>query len=47
MIDIPSVKELQRHTKLVMVNYDPAIDMPELFPPNVIAVGGMQIQPIV
>lgn len=46
MMDIPPVNELQRLTKLVMLNYDPAIDTPELLAPNVIAIGGMQIQPI-
>lgn len=46
MIDIPSVNELKRHTKMVMLNYDPAVDPPEHFPPNVIAVGGMQIETI-
>lgn len=45
MIDIPPVDELQRLTKLVMINYHPAIDTPEFLPPNVIPVGGMQIRP--
>lgn len=45
MTDIPPVDELQHLTKLVMINYDPAIDTPEFIPPNVIPVGGMQIRP--
>lgn len=44
MLDIPPVDELQRLTKLVMINYDPAIDTPANIPSNVIPVGGMQIR---
>lgn len=45
MNDILPTNELMRLSKLVMINYDPAIDIPEQFPPSVIPVGGLQIRP--
>lgn len=41
---VPSVKELQERTKLILINIDPAIDPPEPLLPNVIPVGGMQVK---
>lgn len=44
MYGIPPIEELSRHTKLAMINYDPAIDAPEQLPASIIGVGGLQIQ---
>lgn len=43
--DSPSLLELQRMSILYMTNYDPSVDGIQQLPPNVIAVGGLQIKP--
>lgn len=43
--DIPAGNELNRLHKLMLINYDFAIDTAEQFPINIIGVGGLQIQP--
>lgn len=41
--DMPSLKELEQKTKLLLLNADNAIDYPEPLQPNMILVGGLQI----
>jgi glucuronosyltransferase len=41
--DLPSVKEIDQKTVLMLVNSDNAIDYPEPIQPNMVQVGGMQI----
>lgn len=43
---LPAMASIGKLSKLAMINYDPAIDTPEQLPPNVIGVGGLQIQPV-
>lgn len=40
---MPSLKELEQKTKLLLLNADNAIDYPEPIQPNMILVGGLQI----
>lgn len=42
--DLPFVGDLERLTVLALVNTNPTIDYPEPLPPNVIAVGGLQVR---
>lgn len=42
--DLPYVGDLERHTKIALVNAHPVFDVPEPLPPNVIAVGGLQVR---
>lgn len=44
-IDLPYVGDLERHTVIALVNAHPVFDVPEPLPPNVIAVGGLQVRP--
>lgn len=41
--NIPTLAELEKHTKLSMVNSHPIITYVEPVPPNVIEIGGMQV----
>lgn len=41
----PSMLELGTKSVLYMTNYDPSVDGIQQIPPNVIAVGGLQIKP--
>lgn len=43
--DLPYVGDLERHTVIALVNAHPVFDVPEPLPPNVIAVGGLQVRP--
>lgn len=43
--DLPFVGDLERMSVLALVNTHPAFDYPEPLPPNVIAVGGLQVRP--
>ena len=40
---MPSLKEIEQKTKLLLLNSDHAIDYPEPLQPNMILVGGLQI----
>lgn len=42
--DFPHLDELQKRTVIALVNTHPSFDVAEPFPPNVIPVGGLQIQ---
>lgn len=42
--DILPIKELRQTASLVLINYNEIIDGAEQLPPNVIGVGGLQIQ---
>jgi glucuronosyltransferase len=42
--NMPSLRNLEEKTALVLLNYDSAIDVPEPILPNVIHVGGLQIK---
>lgn len=42
-INFPYLPELEKMSRLMMVNTHPAIDSLESLPPNVVAVGGLQI----
>lgn len=42
--DFPSLKELEERTAFMLVNSENAIDFPEPLLPNMIQVGGLQIQ---
>lgn len=42
--EYPRARDLEYRTQLVLVNTHPAVDFPEPLPPNVIPVGGLQIQ---
>lgn len=42
--DLPFIGDLENKIDLVLVNSHPAIDLPELLLPNVIQVGGLQVQ---
>ncbi|CAH1728197.1 unnamed protein product [Chironomus riparius] len=41
--DLPSIKEIEQKTKLLLLNSDHAIDYPEPLQPNMVLVGGLQI----
>lgn len=43
---LPATESISRLSKLAMINHDPAIDTPEQFAPNVIGVGGLQIETV-
>lgn len=43
--DLPNLGELERKSVLGFVNSHPTVDIPEPLPPNVIAVGGLQVRP--
>ncbi|GAB0096857.1 UDP-glucuronosyltransferase 2B31-like [Sergentomyia squamirostris] len=38
------VRDIQKRTKLILLNKDPAVDVIETVMPNVISVGGLQVQ---
>lgn len=40
---LPQIQEIEKRTQLTLVNIDFSIDYPQLLPPNVIPVGGLQI----
>lgn len=42
--DFPYLGDVQKQTVLALVNTHPSFDIPEPLPPNVIPVGGLQIQ---
>lgn len=41
--EYPRARDLEVYTQLALVSTHPAVDFPEPLPPNVIAVGGLQI----
>lgn len=43
--DCPDLALLEQKSVLALVNFHPAVDFPEPTLPNVIPVGGLQIQP--
>lgn len=43
-LNIPPVEQLSKRSKLALINYDSIIDEPAQLLPNVIGVGGLQIQ---
>lgn len=42
--DIPYAGDLEKLTELMLVNSMPAVDYPDSIPPNIIQIGGMQIE---
>ena len=43
--NLPPISELKRLSTVVLFNHNPVVEQPEQFLPNVIGVGGLQIQP--
>lgn len=43
--DLPNLHDLERTAQLALVNTHPAVDFFEPLPPNIIPVGGLQVQP--
>lgn len=43
MRNLPSVKDLEQKTLIMLINTDNAVDYPEPLQPNMIQVGGLQI----
>lgn len=41
---LPKLQQIEQNTDLVLVNLDFSIDSPQLLPPNVIPVGGLQVK---
>lgn len=42
--NIPYLGDLEKSLTLAMINTNPAVDFPEPLPPNIIPVGGLQIE---
>lgn len=40
---LPNLESIESMTELVLVNIDFSIDYPQVLPPNVIPVGGLQV----
>lgn len=43
-MDFPYLGDIEKRSMLAFVNTHPAIDFPQPLPPNVIAVGGLQVK---
>ena len=43
--NLPPIAQLRKNSTIVLFNHNPVVEQPEQFLPNVIGVGGLQIQP--